>query len=168
MSTDTFIQINQSRIQNMDGNLDTASITILTPEGKLAFYHFEDGIMVNSQTQLLGKWWAGGCQYWLVPKVVMVIVARWINGLMSWWLGGKVARCQVVGWWLNTLGWFGCLVGGIKYKGGRSVAVPPYIYGAYMVIWPHARRCQYGVVWWGPVLRPTYRSNTIFTHRYCI
>ena len=56
MSTDTFIQINQSRIQNMDGNLDTAAITILTPEGKLAFYHFEDGMMTNSQTQLLDKW----------------------------------------------------------------------------------------------------------------
>ena len=56
MSTDTFIQINQSRIQNMDGNLDTASITILTPEGKLAFYHFEGGMMVNSQTQLSSKW----------------------------------------------------------------------------------------------------------------
>ena len=56
MSTDTFIQINQSRIQNIDGNLDEAAITILTPGGKLAFYHFEDGMMVNSQTQLLGKW----------------------------------------------------------------------------------------------------------------
>ena len=57
MSTDTFIQINQSSIQNMDGCLtDQASITILTPEGKLAFYHFEGGMMVKSQTQLMGKW----------------------------------------------------------------------------------------------------------------
>ena len=57
MTTDTFIQLNQSRIQNMDGCLtDQASITILTPEGKLAFYYFEGGMMVNPQTQLLGKY----------------------------------------------------------------------------------------------------------------
>ena len=56
MSTATFIQINQSRIQNIDGNLDEAAITVLTPDGKLAFYWFVDGMMVNSQTQLLGKW----------------------------------------------------------------------------------------------------------------
>ena len=52
MSTDTFIQINQSRIQNMDGNLDTASITILTPEGKLAFYYFENGVVVGFKTKV--------------------------------------------------------------------------------------------------------------------
>jgi len=50
MSTDTFIQINKSRIQNIDGNLDTATITILTPEGKLVFYWFEGGQVARSQT----------------------------------------------------------------------------------------------------------------------
>jgi hypothetical protein len=50
MSTDTFIQINQTRIQNIDGNLDTATITVLTPEGKLVFYWFEDGQAVGSKT----------------------------------------------------------------------------------------------------------------------
>jgi hypothetical protein len=50
MSIDTFIQIHQTRIQNIDGNLDTAIITILTPEGKLAFYWFDNGQMVRSQT----------------------------------------------------------------------------------------------------------------------
>ena len=57
MTASTFIQINKTRIQNIDGCLtDKASITILTPEGKLAFYYFEGGMMVNSQTQVVGKW----------------------------------------------------------------------------------------------------------------
>jgi hypothetical protein len=56
MSTDTFIQINQSRIQNIDGNLDEAAITVLTPDGKLAFYWFEDGQMVGSKTMKPMKW----------------------------------------------------------------------------------------------------------------
>ena len=50
MSIDTFIQIHQTRIQNIDGNLDTATITVLTPEGKLAFYWFDNGQMARSQT----------------------------------------------------------------------------------------------------------------------
>jgi hypothetical protein len=49
MSTDTFIKINKTRIQNIDGNLDDATITTLTPEGKLMFYWFENGEMVRSQ-----------------------------------------------------------------------------------------------------------------------
>lgn len=52
MSTTTFIQINKSRIQNIDGNLDEATITILTPEGKLAFYWFENGVISKSQTKV--------------------------------------------------------------------------------------------------------------------
>lgn len=52
MSTDTFIRVNRSRIQNIDGNLDTATITILTPEGKLAFYWFENGQVVRSKTKV--------------------------------------------------------------------------------------------------------------------
>jgi hypothetical protein len=51
MSTDTFIQIHQTRIQNIDGCLtDQATITILTPEGKLVFYWFENGMVARSQT----------------------------------------------------------------------------------------------------------------------
>jgi hypothetical protein len=49
MSTDTFIKINQSRIQNIDGCLTAdANITILQPNGKLAFYYFEDGKLIRS------------------------------------------------------------------------------------------------------------------------
>ncbi len=47
MSTSTFIQQNQSRIQNMDGNLDDGNITIMGVGGKLEFYYFENGVMVN-------------------------------------------------------------------------------------------------------------------------
>lgn len=54
MSTATFIKINKSRIQNIDGNLDEATITVLTPEGKLAFYWFENGEVVRSQTKVQG------------------------------------------------------------------------------------------------------------------
>ena len=50
MSIDTFIQIHQTRIRNIDGNLDTATITVLTPEGKLAFYWFDNGQMARLQT----------------------------------------------------------------------------------------------------------------------
>ena len=56
MSTTTFIQINKSRIQNIDGNLDEATITVLTPEGKLAFYWFDNGQMVRSKTMEPVKW----------------------------------------------------------------------------------------------------------------
>ena len=56
MSTDTFIKINRPRIQNIDGNLDEATITVLTPEGKLAFYWFEGGQVVRSKTQEPVRW----------------------------------------------------------------------------------------------------------------
>jgi hypothetical protein len=56
MSVDTFIKINRSRIQNIDGNLDEATITVLTPEGKLAFYWFENGQVVRSKTAKQVKW----------------------------------------------------------------------------------------------------------------
>ena len=52
MSTDTFIQINKSRIENIDGCLsDNANITLKQPDGRLAFYYFEDGKLVRSKTQ---------------------------------------------------------------------------------------------------------------------
>ena len=52
MSTDTFIQINKSRMLNFDGCLtETANITLKQPDGKLAFYYFEEGKLVRSKTQ---------------------------------------------------------------------------------------------------------------------
>lgn len=52
MSTYKFIEENKTRIQNIDGNLDTATITILTSEGKLVFYWFEDGILAFSRAKV--------------------------------------------------------------------------------------------------------------------
>jgi hypothetical protein len=49
MSTYQFIQQNQSRIQNIDGNLDEGNITIMGKNGKLEFYYFENGVMVSSR-----------------------------------------------------------------------------------------------------------------------
>jgi hypothetical protein len=51
MSTTQFIQQNETRIQNMDGNLDTGNITILGSDGRLEFYYFEDGVMVGSKVK---------------------------------------------------------------------------------------------------------------------
>ena len=49
MSTHQFIQQNQGRIQNIDGNLDDGNITIMGSDGKLEFYYFENGVMVSSR-----------------------------------------------------------------------------------------------------------------------
>jgi hypothetical protein len=49
MSTHQFIQQNQGRIQNIDGNLDDGNITILGSDGKLEFYYFENGVIVSSK-----------------------------------------------------------------------------------------------------------------------
>ena len=43
MTIDQFIQNNKVSILNIDGNLDNATITILTAENKLAFYWFNEG-----------------------------------------------------------------------------------------------------------------------------
>ena len=51
MSTTTFIQANKTRIQNMDGNLDDANITIMGSDGRLEFYYFENGVMVDSKVK---------------------------------------------------------------------------------------------------------------------
>ena len=52
MSTFEFIQANQTRIQNMDGCLTAdANVTILQPDGRLAFYYFEGGKMVEYRVQ---------------------------------------------------------------------------------------------------------------------
>jgi hypothetical protein len=49
MSTHTFIQQNQDRIRNIDGNLDDGNITIMSDSGRLEFYYFEDGELVGSK-----------------------------------------------------------------------------------------------------------------------
>jgi hypothetical protein len=52
MTTYTFIQLNQSLIQNIDGCLTaSANITVMEPNGRLAFYYFEAGKMVGSKIQ---------------------------------------------------------------------------------------------------------------------
>jgi hypothetical protein len=51
MSTTQFIQQNQDRIENMDGNLDQAAITIMGDGGRLEFYYFEGGVMVSARTK---------------------------------------------------------------------------------------------------------------------
>ena len=51
MSTSQFIQLNQARIENIDGNLDDAAITIMGANGRLEFYYFEDGVMVNAKAK---------------------------------------------------------------------------------------------------------------------
>ncbi len=51
MSTTQFIQLNQARIENIDGNLDDAAITIMGANGRLEFYYFESGVMVNAKAK---------------------------------------------------------------------------------------------------------------------
>jgi hypothetical protein len=55
MSTTQFIQDNKTRIQNMDGNLDEAAITIMADNGRLEFYYFENGCLVSSRSRI-HKW----------------------------------------------------------------------------------------------------------------
>jgi hypothetical protein len=51
MSTHTFIQLNQTRILNIDGCLtDQANVTVKREDGKLEFYYFENGKLVSSKT----------------------------------------------------------------------------------------------------------------------
>jgi hypothetical protein len=51
MSTHQFIQQNQGRIENIDGNLDDAAITIMGANGRLEFYYFEGGVMVSARAK---------------------------------------------------------------------------------------------------------------------
>jgi hypothetical protein len=55
MSTHDFIQANETRIENIDGNLDDAAITIMGADGCLEFYYFVDGILVGSKVKVY-KW----------------------------------------------------------------------------------------------------------------
>lgn len=52
MSTYEFIQTNQTRILNIDGNLDDGNITIVGENGRLEFYYFEDGVLVGSRVKV--------------------------------------------------------------------------------------------------------------------
>jgi len=58
MSTTQFIQLNQARIENIDGNLDEAAITIMGESGRLEFYYFKNGVLVNAKAKNtnLVKW----------------------------------------------------------------------------------------------------------------
>ena len=51
MSTTQFIQANKTRIENIDGNLDEAAITIMGESGRLEFYYFENGVMVSARAK---------------------------------------------------------------------------------------------------------------------
>ena len=51
MSTHQFIQQNQDRIENIDGNLDEAAITIMNDNRRLEFYYFEGGVMVSARAK---------------------------------------------------------------------------------------------------------------------
>lgn len=47
MNIDTFIKKHKQAIQNIDGNLDQATITIQLEDGRLAFYWFDEGKYVK-------------------------------------------------------------------------------------------------------------------------
>ena len=47
MTLEQFISIFQTQIQNIDGNLEDCILTLLTPEHKLLFIHFEDGMYMK-------------------------------------------------------------------------------------------------------------------------
>jgi hypothetical protein len=55
MSTHDFIQANETRIENIDGNLDDAAITVMGADGCLEFYYFVDGVLVGSKVKV-HKW----------------------------------------------------------------------------------------------------------------
>ena len=63
MSTHDFIQANETRIENIDGNLDDAAITIMGADGRLEFYYFENGVMVSVRYKLY-KWWVWVWDQW--------------------------------------------------------------------------------------------------------
>lgn len=50
MSIVEFIQQNEDRIINFDGNLDDGNLTIIGDDG-LEFYYFEDGVITGSKKQ---------------------------------------------------------------------------------------------------------------------
>jgi hypothetical protein len=55
MTANTFIKLNQSRIQNIDGCLtDKANVTVIGENGGLVFYYFENGVLTHSKTKVQG------------------------------------------------------------------------------------------------------------------
>jgi hypothetical protein len=52
MSAYQFVELNQQSILNIDGCLtESANITIQQPDGRLAFYYFEDGKLTHSMVK---------------------------------------------------------------------------------------------------------------------
>lgn len=49
MSIETFIENNKDTIQNIDGNWDDATITLLDLNDKLMFYWFVDGMYLKHE-----------------------------------------------------------------------------------------------------------------------
>jgi hypothetical protein len=52
MRTYEFIEQNEGRILNIDGNLDEGNITVQGDDGHLEFYYFKEGVLINSITKL--------------------------------------------------------------------------------------------------------------------
>jgi len=57
MSTYDFIQAKKTRIENIDGNMDDGSITIMNDQDKLEFYQFEDGVRINGVMRVTEMAW---------------------------------------------------------------------------------------------------------------
>ena len=55
MSTHEFIQQNQDRILNIDGNLDEGNITVKGENGCLEFYYFKEGMCVGRKQSTNNK-----------------------------------------------------------------------------------------------------------------
>lgn len=85
MSTTQFIQDNKTRIENIDGNLDDAAITIIGADGRLEFYYFENGVLVSVRYKL-HKWW-----FWVWDQWPWRSVTRdqdqWPVTRVVWWCG---------------------------------------------------------------------------------
>jgi hypothetical protein len=61
MTASTFIQINKTRIQNIDGCLtDKANVTVKGENGGLVFYYFEGGKLTHSKAKVQG--WYPWCR----------------------------------------------------------------------------------------------------------
>jgi hypothetical protein len=52
MRTYEFIEQNEGRILNIDGNLDEGNITVQGDDGHLEFYYFKEGVLINSIIKL--------------------------------------------------------------------------------------------------------------------
>ena len=88
MSTTQFIQANKTRIENIDGNLDEAAITIMGESGRLEFYYFENGVLVNAKAKNtnLVEWWSRGGTAVYIPYAysIMYRVPRALGSIYAW------------------------------------------------------------------------------------